>query len=227
MKRSMDTVLPSTPTKRRRASPTEHQDTLDSDAFELFSDPSRECTIEDALRDGINPDFYIPGCVTMRLLPQDGHTWFILKTSSGRNVKAEFRGKCAPHLELLKGTFKEEVKLRLKGATVIHPESGDTLTLLYEQGASLVLVKSRDSARVGKVIDTWSRKHIHSCMFSTSSLAHGIFRRKLTELLPKRNRGRIMSTATIGTKLHQVRAASHQPPPRRHHLQMPKLLLLT
>lgn len=164
MKRSPYAALPSTPTKRRRASPTEHEpedsDTLNSEA--LFSNASRECTIEDVLRDGIDPNFYISGSVAMRLLPQGGHTWFILKTSSGKNVKAEFRGKCSPHFESLKGNFKEEVKLGMRGATVIKPESGDTPTLLYEQGASLVFAKSRDSARTGKVIDTWSRKHIYS-----------------------------------------------------------------
>ena len=158
MKRGPDVALPSTPPKRRRASPTEEvSDTLDSET--LFSDPCHQCTIEAVLQGSINPDAYISGTVTMRLLPQNGHTWFILKTSSGKNVKAEFRNKCSPHFELLKGNFKEEVKLRLKGATVIKPESGDTPTLLYEQGTSLMFTKSRDSARVGKVIDTWSRKY--------------------------------------------------------------------
>lgn len=158
MKRGPDVALPSTPPKRRRASPTdEDSDTLDSET--LFSDPSRECAIEDVLKGSSDPYSYISGTVTMRLLPQNGHTWFILKTSSGKNVKAEFRNKCSPHFELLKGNFKEEVKLRLKGATVIKPESGDTPTLLYEQGTSLMFTKSRDSARVGKVIDTWSRRY--------------------------------------------------------------------
>ena len=163
MKRGSDAALPSTPPKRRRAtSPIENPDTLLLDSEALFSDASHECTLEDVLQGGINPNAYISGTITMRLLPQGGHTWFILKTTSGKNVKAEFRDRCSPHFGLLNGNFKEEVKLRLKGANLVKPESGDTPTLLYEQGTSLMFVKSRDSARVGKIIDTWSRKYFRA-----------------------------------------------------------------
>ncbi|KZT71254.1 hypothetical protein DAEQUDRAFT_121630 [Daedalea quercina L-15889] len=150
MKRAVDADQV-TPTKRRRAS-GEHDNGLNSEV--VFSDPSRECGIEDILRGGVQPDNYVVGEVFMRQPPQNGRMWFILKTSSGLRVSVTFTGKCARYLDVLLCNFRDVMRLRTKGAVVT--ETNESLSLLYEQGASMMFVKTRNNTRDGQIVDTWN-----------------------------------------------------------------------
>ncbi|TFY57085.1 hypothetical protein EVJ58_g7241 [Rhodofomes roseus] len=152
MKRAPDADAPA-PAKRRRASPKRGDD-LSSDA--TFSDTSYESSGEDILRDGLRPDRYVSGTVHMRWPPVGNRMMLILKTSTGLKVGITFTGKCAPYFASLACDFRDQVKIRSHGAAITQTEQNVSLSLLYERGASLMFVKTRNNARDGQVVDTWS-----------------------------------------------------------------------
>ncbi|KAH9930759.1 uncharacterized protein B0H18DRAFT_993427, partial [Fomitopsis serialis] len=91
----------------------------------------------------------------MKWPPGNGKMRFVLKTSTGLSVGVTFTGKCARHIKVLACNFREELKLSTKGAVVTETEENVALSLLYEQGASLMFTKTRNNIRDGEVVDTW------------------------------------------------------------------------